>query len=159
MRYRSEGQYVLQGQPGGSPWFLDTIVLCQHFLQARLRLPLSPLSVSFFNYVQRMSQPFDAPYFLAMVVFDYINVHPKLESGELGLEQFLYYFHATKSSGNNRPTKSPQKRSTKVRSLKLRRARARTRLRRSSPLILIIMKSGSFVTFQSPCAYLKVPIK
>lgn len=46
-----------------------------------------------------------APSFVALAIFYYINARLELGNGELGLENFLYYFKARRLPGNNWPVK------------------------------------------------------
>lgn len=46
---------------------------------------------------------------MALAVFDCINAQADLGNDELTLAHFLYYFHPTWSSGNNKLHLSPKK--------------------------------------------------
>lgn len=74
------------------PFFLGHILFCRGFMEVCMRLPLSPLAISIFNYFQRAPIQFTCPSFVVVAVFNCINNHKDLGGGRPNLFEFLYYF-------------------------------------------------------------------
>lgn len=75
-----------------SPYLDHTIVFSKAFMRATIKLPLSPMAVSFFNYTCRAPQQFTTTSFVDLAIFGCLNAPSEYGNDNLSLEQFLFYY-------------------------------------------------------------------